>query len=246
MAKYYNKFLEIGDNKYYLLKFDDELHLATETIVPLVRKVLWFKIPRKLSQGFKVLEVTPPILMLFQELLNADVDTVDEEFKDMTTYKKIDNKKLRKTIENTYMCATNDMINKSQVDLDTWLDNFLKDNPNVSDEDFKKIEETNKQRLQDMTITIKEHSPLNMMELYSTTKDNAIVKKMLVENMEYLYTQKIGSNYKITYLYDLDIYGTITIYKVHLVRNTVKSIETFIYNRQVIEEMTAYIVNNNL
>ena len=244
--KYYKKFLEIGDNKYYLLKFDDELHLATETIVPLTRKILWFKVPTHMSQGFKLLEVTPPILMLFQELLNADVDVVDEQFKDMTTYKKIDNKALRKTIENTYMMATKDMINNAQVDLDTWLDNFMKDNPNISDEDFIKVENANRQRLEEVSNTIKEHNPLNMIDLKWKTGDNDIIKKMLNENMEYLYTQKIGGSYKITYLYDLDIFGTITIYKIHLVKDIIKSIETFVYNREVIEEMTAYVVNNDL
>ncbi|MBR6113522.1 MAG: hypothetical protein IKP79_03325, partial [Bacilli bacterium] len=73
-----------------------------------------------------------------------------------------------------------------------------------------------------------------------------IIKKFLNENFEYLYTQRIGSNYKITYLYDLDIFGTITIYKIHTVKNVVKTIETFIYNREIIQEMLAYIVNHNM
>jgi hypothetical protein len=244
--KYYKKFLEIGDNKYYLLKFDDELHLATETIVPLTRKILWFKKSTYMSQGFKLLEITPPILMLFQELLNADVDVVDEQFKDMTTYKKIDNKSLRKTIEDTYMRATKDMISNAQVDLDAWLDNFMKDNPNISDEDFEKVENANRKRLEDMSNTIKEHNPLNMIDLKWQTGDSAIIKKMLGENMEYLYTQKIGANYKITYLYDLDIFGTVTIYKIHCVKENIKSIETFIYNRELLQEMFAYIENHKL
>ena len=69
---------------------------------------------------------------------------------------------------------------------------------------------------------------------------------MIDTNLEFLYTQKIGSNLEITYLYDLDCFGTLTIYKVQNVKKTLKSVETFIYNKEIIEELIAYIENNKL
>ena len=64
--------------------------------------------------------------------------------------------------------------------------------------------------------------------------------------MEFLYSQKIGAFYRIYYLYEFDSFGTVTIYKVHCARNVVKTIETFIYNREIIQELTACMMNKNL
>ena len=240
--KDYKKFYELENNKYYLLKFDNELHIATENVLRLGGKY----IKKELTQSFKLLELTPPLLFLFQELVNCDVDKVDEEFKDMTTYKKIDNLKLRKNIEKNYMDITNGVIDQIRNEFEDWLGEFALNNPNVSDEEFAKIEEINRTRIENEIETIKDQSPINFLDFKYKSGDNLIIKKFLNENFEYLYTQRIGSNYKITYLYDLDIFGTITIYKIHTLKNVVKTIETFIYNREIIQEMLAYIVNHNM
>lgn len=240
--KDYKKFYELENNRYYLLKFDNELHIATENVLRLGGKY----IKKELTQSFKLLELTPPLLFLFQELINCDVDKVDEEFKDMTTYKKIDNLKLRKNIEKNYMDITNGVIDQIRSEFEDWLGEFALNNPNVSDEEFAKIEKINRERVENEIVTIKDQSPINFLDFKYKSGDNLIIKKFLNENFEYLYTQKIGSNYKITYLYDLDIFGTITIYKIHTVKNVVKTIETFIYNRDIIQEMLAYIVNHNM
>lgn len=240
--KDYKKFYELENNKYYLLKFDNELHIATENVLRLGGKY----IKKELTQSFKLLELTPPLLFLFQELINCDVNEVDEEFKDMTTYKKIDNLKLRKNIEKNYMDITNGVIDQIRNEFEDWLGEFALNNPNVSDEEFAKIEKINRERIENEITTIKDQSPINFLDFKYKPGDNLIIKKFLNENFEYLYTQKIGSNYKITYLYDLDVFGTITIYKIHTVKNVVKTIETFIYNREIIQEMLAYIVNHNM
>lgn len=241
--KDYKKFYELENNKYYLLKFDNELHLATESVLTLSNSK-YFK--KEITQGFKLLELTPPLLFLFQELINCEVDKVDEEFKDMTTYKKVDNLKLRKTIEESYKSITDGVIGQIREEFDNWLGKFALENPNVTDEDFLKIEETNRKRIEEQIRTIKSNSPVNFIDFKYKPGDNLIIKKFLNENMEFLYAQRIGSNYKITYLYDLDIFGTITIYKIHTVKNVVKTIETFIYDRNIIQEMLAYIVNHNM
>ena len=103
LDKRYIKFYETGNNKYYLLPFSDELHLVTESVMPIQKKFLFFKKKKDLVQGIKLLELTAPISMLFQEIINADIDVKDEEFPDMTTYKKVDNIKMRKTLEEYYL-----------------------------------------------------------------------------------------------------------------------------------------------
>ena len=144
------------------------------------------------------------------------------------------------------MDITNGVIDQIRSEFEDWLGEFALNNPNVSDEEFAKIEEINRTRIENEIATIKDQSPINFLDFKYKPGDNLIIKKFLNENFEYLYTQRIGSNYKITYLYDLDIFGTITIYKIHTVKNVVKTIETFIYNREIIQEMLAYIVNHNM
>ena len=72
LDKRYIKFFETGNNKYYLLPFSDELHIVTESILPIEKKFLFFKKKKDLVQGIKLLELTAPISMLFQEIINAE------------------------------------------------------------------------------------------------------------------------------------------------------------------------------
>lgn len=242
----YKKFYEIENNKYYLLPFDNELHLGTENVLTINKRFLWFNYKKEFSQGFKLLEITAPLLILFQEIINADVDKVDEQFPDMTTYKKINNIELRKTIEETYKSALDETIKEMREDFESWLSHLAEDHPNITEEELIAIEDANKARLEDNIMHVKDNSPANNLQFKWKTGDNQAIKKMLENNMEYLYSQKIGSNYKITYLYDLDIFGTVTIYKIHCVKEVIKSIETFIYNRELLQEMFAYIENHKL
>lgn len=242
----YKKFYEIENNKYYLLPFGDELHLATETVLTYHKRFLGFMFKRQITQGLKLLELTAPLLILFQEIINADTDVVDEQFPDMTTYKKIDNVELRKRMEHIYKDALEESIKEMRDDFKSWLSQLAEDNPNMSEDELIAIEETNKARLEDNIRYVKDNSPVNNIQFKWKTGDNLAIKKLLENNMEYLYTQKIGSNYKITYLYDLDVFGTVSVYKIHCVKDTIKTIETFIYNRELLQEMFAYIENNKL
>lgn len=246
LDKRYIKFFETGNNKYYLLPFQDEIHIVTESVLPIQKKFLFFKFNKDLTQGIKLLELTAPISMLFQEMLNADVDKKDMEFPDMTTYKKIDNIKLRTNLENYYKMAQDEKIEQMRNEFEEWLDNTISSTPNITIEEIEKLEKTNRIRLEQNIIAVKEHSPLNFINFKWKSGENLIIKKMLDNNMEFLYTQKIGSNYKIYYLYDLDVFGVVTIYKVHCVKDIVKTIETFIYDREIIQELVACMANNNL
>jgi hypothetical protein len=246
LDKRYIKFFETGNNRYYLLPVSGELHIVTESILPIKQKILCFKRNKDLVQGLKLLELTAPILILFQELLNADVDTEDKEFPDMTTYKKIDNLKMRKSLEEYYIAALNDKVEEMEEQFNTWLEDVRENLTNLDEKELKSIENTNRKRLEQNIMAVKEHSPLNFMNFKWKTGENLVIKKMLDNNLEFLYSQKIGSNYKIYYLYEVDVFGVITIYKIHCVKDIIKTIETFIYNREIIQELTACMVNNDL
>lgn len=246
LDKRYIKFFETGNNRYYLLPIQGELHIVTESVLPLQSKFLFFKKNKDITQGIKLLELTAPISMLFQEIINADVDKEDADFPDMTTYKKVDNKEMRKTLEQYYINAMNENIQEMREDFEKWLDDTICSTPNITEEEINKLESVNRQRLERNIISAKENSPLNYLSFKWSTGENLIIKKMLDNNMEFLYSQKIGSNYKIYYLYDLDIFGVVSIYKIHCVKDTVKTIETFIYNREIIQELVACMANNNL
>lgn len=246
LDKRYIKFFETGDNRYYLLPVQDELHIVTESILPMQKRFLCFKRNKNLVQGIKLLELTAPLSMLFQEVISADVEKEDEDFPDMTTYKKIDNISLRTNIENTYKKTLDMKIFEMQDEFEMWLSDLAIENPNMSEEDFNNIEKANRVRLEENIKTVKTHSPLNFLSFKWKNGENLIVKKMLDNNMEFLYSQKIGSNYKIYYLYEVDMYGVVTIYKIHCVKDIVKTIETFIYNREIIQELISCMINNNL
>ena len=246
LDKRYIKFFETGNNKYYLLPFSDELHIVTESILPIEKKFLFFKKKKDLVQGIKLLELTAPISMLFQEIINADIDTKDEEFPDMTTYKKVNNVEIRKTLEEYYKDALDVRVEEMENEFNNWLEGIRENLTNLDEKELKQIENTNRKRLEQNIMAVKEHSPLNFMSFKWKTGENLVIKRMLDNNMEFLYSQKIGSNYKIYYLYELDVFGVVTIYKIHCVKDIIKTIETFIYNREIIQELMACMANNNL
>ena len=246
LDKRYIKFFETGNNKYYLLPFSDELHIVTESILPIEKKFLFFKKKKDLVQGIKLLELTAPISMLFQEIINADIDTKDEEFPDMTTYKKVNNVEIRKTLEEYYKDALDIRVGEMENEFNNWLEGIRENLTNLDEKELKQIENTNRKRLEQNIMAVKEHSPLNFMSFKWKTGENLVIKRMLDNNMEFLYSQKIGSNYKIYYLYELDVFGVVTIYKIHCVKDIIKTIETFIYNREIIQELMACMANNDL
>lgn len=246
LDKRYIKFFETGNNRYYLLPFSDELHIVTESILPIEKKFLFFKKKKDLVQGIKLLELTAPISMLFQEIINADIDTKDEEFPDMTTYKKVNNVEIRKTLEEYYKDALDVRVGEMENEFNNWLEGIRENLTNLDEKELKQIENTNRKRLEQNIMAVKEHSPLNFMSFKWKTGENLVIKRMLDNNMEFLYSQKIGSNYKIYYLYELDVFGVVTIYKIHCVKDIVKTIETFIYNREIIQELMACMANNDL
>lgn len=246
LDKKFIKFYEIDNNAYYLLPFDDELHIATESFLTLEKRFLFFKKRKKFSQGLKLLQLTGPISLLFDAILNIDIEKEDKDFPDMTTYKKIDNVELRKKIECIYKDTLEAQIREAREDFEGWVDDLILNNKEMSEEQINNVVSINRQRLEQNILDMKTHNIFSSLSFKWKTGENTIIKKMLDNNMEFLYSQKIDAFYKIYYLYEFDSFGTLTIYKIHCVKDVAKTIETFIYNREIIQELTACIINNKL
>lgn len=242
----FNEFYKVGDNSYSLLVFNGDLFIGTTSYLSIPKA---FKRKNKINQGFKVLELSAPIGILFDYLTNAELIEEDKEFPDMNKYAKFDNKELRKFIKNAYDTTLENEINYALNDFNTWCNNFREENAGVlPPEEIEKIISRNRQMvLSNIDIVKKEHketTPIFKEPRITESKDLYNFTQM--EHLEFLYTQKVGSNLKLNYFYDLDDFGVITIYKVQTVKGFVKSIETFIYNRDIIQKLVDYMIKNKI
>lgn len=247
LDKRFKKFYEVGNNRYYVLPFDGELYLGTEDFLEIPRKFL--KKPKELTQTLKLLELSAPILILFNSVIDTKVDEIDDEFKDMCTYEKVDNAKLRKDIRDSYETALELEVNAIYDDFNNWCENFAKDSVGKFTE--QEIEDTikaNELRVEEIVNNFKKLHISNSISTNIPNKkvENDVVKKMITNGLEFIYSHQMTSTMKIYYLYDLDKFGTITIYKVICVKEHIKSINSFIYNRELIQELLAFIENNKL
>lgn len=244
--KRFKKFYEVGCNRYYVLPYDNELYLATENFLELPKK---FFRKREISQGTKLLELTPPMLVLFNSMVDTKMVEVDEEFKDMCAYEKIDNSKLRKEIKAYYDTALQIEIDTIIEDFNRWCAEFAENSADKYSEE--EIENTLKANEIRVSKIIDEYKKMNISNNISTSipnkkSENDVVKKMITNGFEFLYSHQLTSTMKCYYLYDLDKFGTITIYKVVCVKEHIKAINSFVYDREIAQELLAFIENNKL
>jgi uncharacterized membrane protein YheB (UPF0754 family) len=245
--KRFKKFYEVGNNRYYVLPFGDELYLGTENFLEEPRK--FFKKPKELTQTVKLLELSAPMLLLFNSVIDTKVVEVDEEFNDMCVYEKLDNSKLRKDIKESYDTALNLEIDVIRDDFNKWCENFAKDSVGKYTEE--EIEDTIKANQHRIAEIIEQFKQMHISKFISTSvpnkkSENDVVKKMLTSGLEFMYSHQMTSNMKVYYLYDLDKFGTITIYKVVCVKEHIKAINSFVYDRKIAQELLAFIENNKL
>ena len=243
----FKKFYEVGNNRYYVLPFGNELYLGTENFLEMPRK--FFKKPKELTQTLKLLELSAPILILFNSVVDTKVDEIDDEFNDMCTYEKVDNTKLRKDIRDSYEMALELEVNAIYDDFNNWCEEFAKNSANKFTE--QEIEDTiraNELRVEEIVKNFKQLHISNFIGTNVPNKkvENDVVKKMITNGLEFIYSHQMTSTMKVYYLYDLDKFGTITIYKVVCVKEHIKAINSFVYDRALIQELLAFIENNEL
>lgn len=243
----FKKFYEVGNNRYYVLPFGDELYLGTENFLETPRK--FFKKPKELTQTVKLLELSVPILLLFNSVVDTKVDEIDDEFKDMCTYEKVDNSKLRKDIRESYDIALQLEINAIYDDFNNWCENFAKDSiGKFTEEEIEDTIRANEIRVEEIVNNFRNVHTSSFISTNVPNKkvENDVVKKMITNGLEFIYSHQMSSTMKVYYLYDLDKFGTITIYKVVCVKEHIKAINSFVYDRALIQELLAFIENNRL
>lgn len=243
--KYYDKFYEVGCNAYYILNVDNVLYLATE-IFSEKKRLLFNKFlkPKRLTQGLSLLELSPIIMKLLFNVSNAELENENKDFIDMNIYKKVDNKELIKEIKESYQYALDEIIKEEEDKFNNFCTKLRRDmedrKGNIDEDDFEKRITVHRDRFNLHINKIKSDSPLNYISLNKGDVENVIIKKMLTGQFEYLYSLSVDTNTKYTYIYEMDKYGTITIYKFTLVRDNVKKVETFLYNVPMCKELIDY------
>lgn len=219
--KHYKKFYEIGYNRYYTIIADDEEYLATESFLPIGKRRLFGK-QKDLITGFKVLKFSPVIAQLFNALNDLKPSKKQKyDSDDLITYGHINNKKLKESIKDAYYKviedAKNDMLQQKTELIRDGKDDLVKD----CDKYLDSLEHVNP--MEGIDLDVSEHTvPM-------------IIKTMLREGLEHLFNERINAFTNNVYLYEQDIFGTLTIYKIIIIKNVVKSIDTFIYDKKLVE-----------
>lgn len=238
--KHFDKFYEVGNNRYYTIVADDELFIATESFINLGKKKL-FRKQDYITQGIKLLKFTTPIAILFNALENIPkIKGQRGVHKDMLQYEHINNKELKETITNSY----EEVIRGQRVELDNWLqlmrheleDKMSSSSSSVNQKEFDKRFKVFQNRYDDSIRLLKERNPLNtVLDLKDPTHTGCnIIRTMLNNGLEHLYTERVTAFANNVFLYEQDCFGTITIYRIMTIKNVVKSIDTFIYDKNLI------------
>lgn len=221
--EHYKKFYEIGNNRYYTIIADDEMYIASESFLPLGKKRL-FRKQKDLNTGFKLLKFSPPIAQLFIALDNLE-PTKKQKYgsDDLITYNHIDNKELKENIEKAYKQVIDDEIN-----------NMIKQGRELFEEGKIDLAQSCEQYIADL----KKLNPMDGISISSPEHSGCIIiKTMLREGLEHLYTERVNAFANNVYLYEQDAFGTLTIYRVATIKNVVKTIDTFIYDKKLIESL---------
>jgi len=221
MMKHYKKFYEIGNNRYYTIVADDEMFIASESFINMGKKKL-FRKQKELTMGFKLLKFSSPIAQLFNALDSLEISKNQRyDSEDLVIYNSIDNKKLKQDIKNAYLQVYNDEVASVMKQKEEFIAQGNKELAEQCDEYLKKL---------------KNLDLMNGIELESPEHTGCmIIKTMLKEGLKHLYTERVNAFTKNVYLYEQDEFGTLTIYRLITIKNIVKTIDTFIYDKKLIE-----------
>lgn len=220
--KHYKQFYEVGNNRYYTITADDEEYIGTESFLNIGKKKL-FRKQKSLNMGFKLLKFSAPIAILFNALNDLEpMKNQKYDAEDLTTYSFIDNKKVKETIKSFYTKAIEDEITSlEQQGLDLLGEGKIELAKSVKPyiDKLKKLDPL-------------ANAGIDLIEPIHT--GNNIVKAMLRSDLKHLYTEKVNAFTNNIYLYEQDCFGTLTIYRVITVKGFTKTIDTFIYDKEVV------------
>jgi len=221
--KNYKKFYEVGHNKYYTITADDDLFIATESFLNIGKKKL-FRKQKELITGFKLLKISACMTHLFTELNNlkpCKKQKYNDE--DLIVYEHINNIELKAKIQNSYEQVIKDEINCVEE---------LK-------EQYTKEGETELlPKIKAYLDKLKKVNPMEGIDLVSPNFSGCnLIRTMLRDGYEHLYTERVNAFTNNVYLYNQDEFANLTICKITTVKNVFKYIDTFIYDKKLIENL---------
>ena len=219
--EHYKKFYEVGSNRYYTITADNEEYIASESFLNLGKKRL-FRKQKSLVTGFKLLKFSAPIAQLFNALDNLKPSKKQRyDADDLVIYNHIDNKELKQNIEKAYRQVIDDEISNMMQQQDELL---YQGKPELAESLNKYIEDLQHiNPMEGIDLKVPEHTGC------------MLIKTMLREGLEHLYTERVNAFTNNVYLYEQDEFGNLTIYKVITIKNVVKTIDTFIYDKKLVE-----------
>lgn len=221
--KHYKKFYEIGNNRYYTIVADDEMYIATESFIPLGKKNLFGK-QKELKTGFKVLKFSSSIAHLFNALNDLKTNKKQRyDSDDLVIYEHIDNKKLKEDIKNSYLQVYNEEIENITKQRDEFIAQGETGLVDKCNDYLKQLE--NLDLMNGIELESPDHTSCN------------IIRTMLRDGLEHLFTERVNAFTKNVYLYEQDEFGTLTIYRIITIKNVAKTIDTFIYDKKLVESL---------
>lgn len=221
--EHYNKFYEIGNNRYYTIVADDEMYIASESFIPLGKKGLFGR-RKELNTGFKVLKFSSSVAHLFNALNSLEPSKKQRyDSDDLVIYNHIDNEKLKENIKNSYL----EVYNAEIANVNQQINEFITQGKDELVEQCKKYLEKlkNIDIMEGIDLDIPKHS------------ECAIIRTMLRSGLEHLYSERVNAFTKNVYLYEQDEFGTLTIYRIITIKNVAKTIDTFIYDKKLVESL---------
>lgn len=248
MNKSYKKFYEIGNNRYYTLVADQELYIATESFIKVAPRFSFLK-PKTLTQGLKLLKLTAPVTILFNLVVNTKLDkkrnkkdTADELLK----YEVVDHKVVKDLIKAAYM----DNIEQQKEELNEWIEAMKAEVDEKIVRNKRDLEDVHKEFEDKMKVfytrydralkLIEKNNPLGKTIIVDDSQATAFTKLKFVK-VKHLYTEKVTNLVENKYFYELDTFGTLTIYRMITVKNVTKTIDTFIYDKKLLKELLEII-----
>ena len=72
-----------------------------------------------------------------------------------------------------------------------------------------------------------------------------MLRGLMAKGLNHLFTEKVTTFVSNVYLYELDCFGTLTIYRVVTIKNVTKTIDTFIYDRKLIKKFLDHVYEND-
>lgn len=233
--KHYNKFFEKGCNAYYIAKFGDSECLGIESFILCKGR---FGSKKKITQLFKILELSSWIQILLNNVASMTCLECNKEYPDMNRYNIPSELQITSDLKSAYNLVKSEQL----VQLEEWYES-IKEQVD-KDTDLKEIEE---RYVESKRIIESDYMLKNLnFEKNTLLKSCPLFKELFKNGFRFLYSEKLSTFYTAVYLYEIDVFGTLTLYRYDVVKDKVKRVETYMVNIEIINKYCDYVISKGL